>query len=89
MRYWSIHPLRTGHFFGSPDPERLQRVLNEQTGQEWRLTESISEEKRNWFFFTFAEHLLIVLHAYEQLSAFLVADTCSNTESRTAETEIQ
>lgn len=74
MKHWAIHTMKTGLFPGTPDPERLHRVLCEGTGREWTLARSVSEGKRQWFFFTFAELLLIVLHAQEQVSAFLVAD---------------
>lgn len=86
MRNWAIHRLNSGRFLGEPDPQRLETVLNQGTGQAWRLARRIDEGTRQWFFFTFAEHLLIVLHADEQFSAILAANSSPSAAPETAPT---
>lgn len=83
MHNWSIYPLKTDLPSGRPDPERLKSVLNEQTGKEWKMERMIREQRRVWFFCTSGEHLLIVLHLNDRMSAFLLTSEIERDTGRT------
>ena len=48
--------LRVGLFPEQLDPERLQRILAEQSVHGWQLIQTIKEQHRLWLFFSLEEN---------------------------------